>query len=222
MSMWNSYLNNFIVNNFKIQKKMKFNTIKEAINDLQKWKIIIVVDDENRENEWDFLMSAEYITAENINFITKVWRGLVCVSITEQMAKKLDLSLMVVNNTDIQSTNFTVSVDHKITNTTWISAFDRANTIKAMTLEESKSSDFSRPGHIFPLIARKWWVIERPWHTEAVIDLMKLSWLKHVGVLCEILKDDWNMARVLDLFKISKIYNLKIITIKDLIEFIKK
>lgn len=202
--------------------KNKFDTIEEAIKEIKNGKIIIVVDDENRENEWDFVMASEYINSESINFMSKEWRGLICVTITEEIAKNLNLNLMCENNTDMHYTNFTVSIDHKLTNTSWISAFDRANTIKAIINKNSKWDDFSRPWHTFPLIAKKWWVLERQWHTEASLDLAKLAWLETSWVICEILNEDWSMARVPDLFKIAKKHNLKFITIKDLISYIQK
>ncbi len=196
-----------------------FNNIQEAIEDLKQGKIIIVVDDEDRENEGDFVMIAELATPETINFMAKEGRGLICVSINEKLAEDLDLKLMVNNNTSYLSTNFTISVDHLPTNTTGISAFDRANTIKALTDDKSKPQDFMRPGHIFPLIARQGGVLRRAGHTEASSDLAKLAGYKPVGVLCEIMNDDGSMARVLDLWKISEKHNMKMITIKDLIQY---
>ncbi|MFN8577446.1 MAG: bifunctional 3,4-dihydroxy-2-butanone-4-phosphate synthase/GTP cyclohydrolase II [Candidatus Sericytochromatia bacterium] len=197
----------------------KFNTIPEAIEDLKKGKIIIVVDDEDRENEGDFVMIAELATPETINFMAKEGRGLICVSLTEKRAEELDLKLMVTNNNSYLSTNFTVSVDHIPTNTTGISAFDRANTIKALTDNKSKSQDFMKPGHIFPLIARKGGVIRRAGHTEASSDLAKLAGFKPIGVICEIMNDDGSMARVPDLWKIAKKHDMKFITIQDLINY---
>lgn len=197
----------------------KFNTIQEAIEDLKQGKIIIVVDDEDRENEGDFIMAAELATPESVNFMAKEGRGLICVSVTEKRAEELDLTLMVSNNTSHHTTNFTVSVDHLPTNTTGISAFDRANTIKALADDKSKPSDFMKPGHIFPLIARKGGVLRRAGHTEASSDLAKLAGLKPVGVLCEIMNEDGSMSRVPDLWEIAKKHNLKMITIKDLIQY---
>ncbi len=200
-------------------KKHKFDSIEDAIKDIKAWKMVIVVDDEDRENEGDFIMASESIIPESINFISKYGRGLICVAISENISNSLDLKPMVQDNTDIQSTNFTVSIDHKPTNTTWISASDRANTIKALVDEDTKPSDFSRPGHIFPLIAKNWWVLRRAWHTEATVDLAMLAGFKRSGVLCEIMNDDWEMARRDDLFKVAKQHDLRIITIADLISY---
>ena len=197
----------------------KFNKVEEAIEDIKAWKIVIVVDDEDRENEGDFIIASECITPESMNFIAKNWRGLICVAISEKIADKLDLKPMVQDNTDYNSTNFTVSIDHKLTNTTWISASDRANTVKALILDSSKPSDFSRPGHIFPLIAKDWWVIRRAGHTEAAVDLARFAWFKASWVICEIMNGDGSMARRDELFQVAKKYDLKIITIADLISY---
>lgn len=198
--------------------EMKFNTIDEALLDLRAGKPIIVVDDENRENEGDFLALAENTTPEVVNFMIKHGKGLVCTPVTEQLAKRLDLPLMTANNTDPLATAFTVSIDYKTT-TTGISAYERSETIRALLDETTVGEDFNRPGHIFPLIAKDGGVIERPGHTEAAIDLARLSGAAPVGVICEIINDDGTMARVPQLVEIAEQFDLKIITIEDLIEY---
>lgn len=195
-----------------------FHTIEEAIEDLKQGKVVIVVDDEDRENEGDFIGIAEYVTAEMINFMATYGRGLICVPILEEHAKRLDLKPMVDQNTDPHGTAFTVSVDYKTT-TTGISAFERAETIKALLNPDVKASDFKRPGHIFPLIAKKGGVLRRAGHTEAAVDLAKLAGAKPAGVICEIMNEDGTMARVPELKKVATQFNLKMITIKDLINF---
>ncbi|MGG3924529.1 bifunctional 3,4-dihydroxy-2-butanone-4-phosphate synthase/GTP cyclohydrolase II [Metabacillus fastidiosus] len=193
-----------------------FHSIKEALDDLKAGKVIIVVDDEDRENEGDFVALADGITAEAINFMIKHGRGLVCVPITEEIAENLDLHPMVDHNTDPHGTAFTVSVDYKTT-TTGISAFERAETIQALLREDVKPGDFKRPGHIFPLIAKEGGVLRRAGHTEAAVDLARLSSAKPAGVICEIIKEDGTMARVPDLKIIAEQLDVKMITIKDLI-----
>lgn len=195
-----------------------FNTIEEAINDLKEGKVIIVCDDEDRENEGDFIALAEKATPDVINFMVTNGRGLLCVPISEEVAEKLDLLPMVSNNTDAHGTAFTVSIDHKFS-TTGISAFERSATILSMMDPESKGSDFQRPGHVFPLIAKKGGVLRRTGHTEATVDLAKLCGAKPAGVICEIMNEDGTMARVPQLRKIADEFNLKMVTIKDLIEF---
>lgn len=195
-----------------------FSTIDEAIEDIKKGKMIIVVDDENRENEGDLIMAGELATYENLNFMAKMGRGLICTPVSGEIALDLGLHPMVSNNTDPHVTAFTVSVDHK-SNTTGISIEDRLNTIKALCDSNTKPSDFRRPGHIFPLIAKNGGVVERPGHTEAAVDLAKMAGLKPVGVIVEILNDDGTMARVPDLMEFSKKYDLKIITIEELIRY---
>ncbi|WP_209123279.1 3,4-dihydroxy-2-butanone-4-phosphate synthase [Alkalihalobacillus sp. BA299] len=195
-----------------------FNSVEEAIADLQQRKIIIVCDDENRENEGDFVLLAEHATPENINFLIKYGRGLVCVPIAEQLGKKLGLFPMVSQNTDPHGTAFTVSIDYKST-TTGISAFERSDTILEMIKNQSEANDFKKPGHVFPLIAKDGGVLERPGHTEAAVDLARLAGSTPAGVICEIIKDDGTMARVSDLRKIADKYQLKMITIKDLIQY---
>lgn len=195
-----------------------FHTIEEAITDLREGKVVIVVDDEDRENEGDFVSLADRVTPEAINFMIKHGRGLVCVPITEKQATKLGLTPMVTHNTDPHGTAFTVSVDHK-TNTTGISAFERADTVIALLEDDSKPSDFKRPGHTFPLVAKEGGVLRRAGHTEAAVDLSRLCGAKPGGVICEIIKEDGTMARVPDLLIIAKEFDLKIITIKDLIQY---
>lgn len=195
-----------------------FHSIEEAIKDLKKGKVIIVCDDEDRENEGDFVGLAEFVTPEMINFMAKEGRGLICTPITEELAERLQLHPMVTINTDYHQTAFTVSIDH-VNTTTGISAFERALTIKKLFEEGTKPTDFRRPGHIFPLIAKKGGVLKRAGHTEAAIDLAKLASSKQGGVICEVMNEDGTMARVDDLFQIAKKFNLKMITIKDLIEY---
>ena len=195
-----------------------FDSIEAAINDLKNGKIVIVVDDENRENEGDFVALAEKITSETINFMIKYGRGLVCTPITEDLADKLDLTPMVEHNTDPHGTALTISIDHELT-TTGISAHERALTIKKMLGSEAKPKHFKRPGHIFPLIAKDGGVLRRAGHTEAAVDLARLAGVKPVGVICEIIKEDGTMARIHDLRKIANKFQLKFITIKDLIAY---
>ncbi|MBQ8999605.1 MAG: bifunctional 3,4-dihydroxy-2-butanone-4-phosphate synthase/GTP cyclohydrolase II [Clostridium sp.] len=199
----------------------KFNTIEDAIKEIKEGKIIIVVDNPDRENEGDLLMAAEKVTGEAINFMAKYGRGLICMPVEEKRLKKLKIGPMVEKNTDNHETAFTVAIDH-IDTTTGISAFERALTIQKVLDESSKPDDFRRPGHVFPLIAKKDGVLERNGHTEAAVDLPKLAGLKGAGVICEIMKDDGTMARTSDLIKFANEHNLKIITIKDLIEYRRK
>jgi 3,4-dihydroxy-2-butanone 4-phosphate synthase len=195
-----------------------FDTIDEALSDLKEGKVVIVCDDEDRENEGDFISLAEKATPEVINLMATQGRGLICVPIDEELADKLDLHPMVTNNTDPNRTAFTVSIDHKFT-TTGISAFERSATVLSMVDSESKAADFVRPGHIFPLIAKKGGVLSRTGHTEAAVDLAILCGAKPAGVICEIMNEDGTMARVPDLRKIADKLNLKMITIKDLVEY---
>ena len=199
----------------------KFNTIEDAIKDIKEGKIIIVIDNPDRENEGDLLMAAEKVTGEAINFMAKYGRGLICMPVEEKRLKKLKIGPMVEKNTDNHETAFTVAIDH-IDTTTGISAFERALTIQKVLDESSKPDEFRRPGHVFPLIAKKDGVLERNGHTEAAVDLPKLAGLKGAGVICEIMKDDGTMARTSDLIKFANEHNLKIITIKDLIEYRRK
>ncbi len=199
----------------------KFCSVKEAVEVLQRGEMLIVVDDENRENEGDFLMAAEYATPEKVNFMMKYGRGLICVPTTPERAEKLKLAQMVTNNEDEHTTAFTVSVDGVGTGT-GISAQNRSQTIMMLADQKSVSTDFHRPGHIFPLVAKTGGVIERPGHTEATVDLMKLAGLKKTGVICEIIKDDGEMARMPDLIEVAAEHSLKILTIEALIEYMKK
>lgn len=195
-----------------------FNTIDEAIADLMLGKIVIVVDDENRENEGDFIVLAEKATPQAINFMATHGRGLICTAITKERAKKLNLHPMVDVNTDPHGTAFTVSVDHK-TNATGISAFERSITVTSLIAEDSVAEDFKRPGHTFPLIAKAGGVLQRSGHTEAAVDLAKLCGAAPAGVICEIMKEDGTMARVPDLVKVAEKFHLKFITIADLITY---
>ncbi|MDA3867327.1 MAG: bifunctional 3,4-dihydroxy-2-butanone-4-phosphate synthase/GTP cyclohydrolase II [Salinivirgaceae bacterium] len=201
-------------------ENFQLNTIAEAIDDIRQGKIIIVVDDEDRENEGDFVVAAETITAEKVNFMATHGRGLICAPLPEQRCEQLDLELMVGKNTATHETPFTVSVDllgHGCT--TGISALDRAKTIKALVDETTTPEDLGRPGHIFPLKAKEKGVIRRAGHTEAVVDLTRLAGLKPGGALVEIMNEDGTMARLPQLIEIAKRFDLKIITIKDLIAF---
>lgn len=195
-----------------------FNTIEEAIEDLKKGKVIIVCDDENRENEGDFVGLAEFATPEMINFMAMEGRGLICTPITNELARKLNLHPMVEKNTDHHETAFTVSIDH-IDTTTGISAYERSLTIRKLLEEDSEADDFRRPGHVFPLVAKEGGVLRRAGHTEAAVDLAKLAGAKPAGVICEIMNKNGTMARVDDLQIIAKKFDLKIITIKDLIDY---
>ncbi|MGL4569364.1 MAG: bifunctional 3,4-dihydroxy-2-butanone-4-phosphate synthase/GTP cyclohydrolase II [Fusobacteriaceae bacterium] len=194
-------------------------TIQSALEDLKKGKMIIVVDDENRENEGDIVFLAQYATYENINFLVTHARGLICVPLSEERAEKLELFPMTVRNTDAKGTAFTVSVDSREGITTGISVADRLKTIKDLADNSKCSQDFTRPGHIFPLIAKNGGVLEREGHTEAAVDLARLAGAEEVGVICEILKDDGTMARVPDLKIFAKKHNLKIISIEELITY---
>lgn len=195
-----------------------FNTIEEAVKDIKDGKLVIVVDDENRENEGDLIMAAEKVTGEAINFMAKYARGLICMPMEGKMLEKLNISPMVENNTDNHETAFTVSIDY-IDTTTGISAFERAMTIKKAIRADSKPEEFRRPGHVFPLRAREGGVLTRIGHTEAAVDLAKIAGFKGAGVICEIMKEDGTMARVPDLMKYAKKHNLKIITVASLIEY---
>ena len=196
----------------------KFSKIEEAIEDIKEGKMVIVIDDEDRENEGDIIIAAEKATPESINFMAKYARGLICMPMEGEILDKLEINPMVEHNTDNHETAFTVSIDH-VDTTTGISAFERCHTILKAIDENSKPLDFRRPGHIFPLRAKKGGVLERRGHTEAAVDLAKLAGLKGAGVICEIMKDDGTMARTKDLMEFSKEKNIKIITIKDLIDY---
>ncbi len=204
----------------KTKSVIKLNTIEEAIEDIRAGKMIIVVDDESRENEGDFVAAAEMVTTEMINFMATNGRGLICAPLTETRCEELDLELMVGKNTVLHNTQFTVSVDligHGCT--TGISAHDRAKTVKALTLKDTKAEDLGRPGHIFPLRAKEGGVLRRTGHTEAAIDLARLAGLQPAGLLVEILNEDGTMARLPQLIKVAKKYDLKIVSIEDLVAY---
>ena len=201
-------------------KEINLNTIEEAIEESKKGNFVIVVDDEDRENEGDLVIAAECITPEKVNFMETHARGLICAPITKERAEELELPMMVTHNTSIHSTPFTVSID-LLTHgcTTGISAYDRAQTILALTRSETKPEDFGRPGHIFPLRAMSKGVIRRAGHTEATIDLARLAGLYPAGALAEIKKEDGEMARLPELMKMAEEFNLKIISVADLIKY---
>ena len=200
--------------------KVILDKISDAIEDVKKGKIIIVVDDENRENEGDFICAADLVTPESINFMAKHARGLICTPITEKRSRKLNLYPMVTNNTDPMDTAFTVSVDLKGSGvTSGISASDRSKTIKAIVNNNTKPDDLARPGHIFPLIAKEGGVLRRTGHTEAAIDFARLAGCSPAGVICEIMSDDGSMARVPELIKVAKKLGLKIVSIEDLVAY---
>lgn len=200
---------------------LAFNTIEEAIEDLKNGKMVIVADDENRENEGDIIIAAEKVTHDEINFMVSNCRGLVCLALTPEKAASIGLSQMVQNNTDAKKTAFTQSIDAdpKFGVSTGISAFDRAKTIQVAIAHDALSSDLRRPGHIFPLTAKHGGVLERVGHTEASVDLMKLAGLNPSAVICEILNPDGTMARRDDLFKFAKQHNLKFVTVEQLIRY---
>jgi len=200
--------------------EIKLNTIEEAIADIKKGKVIIVVDDENRENEGDFLAAAEMVTPEMINFMATHGRGLICAPLTEQRCKDLDLHMMVSNNTDPMETAFTVSVDlkgHGVT--TGISASDRSKTVKSLLDPSTRSFDLARPGHIFPLIAKEGGVLRRTGHTEAAIDFARLAGFQPAGVIVEIMNEDGTMARLPQLMEAARRFDLKIVSIEDLVAY---
>lgn len=198
-----------------------FYTVEEAVHDLKNGKAIIVIDDENRENEGDFVALAEFATPEIVNLMATEGRGLICVPVEETIAKRLKIGLMTDNNTDEYGTAFTISVDHRDT-TTGISAFERSHTIMGMLDPAAKPADFKRPGHIFPLIAKKGGVLRRAGHTEAAVDLAKMAGSEPAGVICEIMNADGTMARVDDLQEVAKRLDMGILTIQDLIAYKRK
>jgi len=203
-----------------IKNTTQLNSIPEAIEDIRNGKIIIVVDDENRENEGDFLAAAEMATPEMINFMATHGRGLICAPLTESRCKELDLGMMVNNNTDPMETAFTVSIDLRGKGvTTGISASDRAITIKALIDEETKPFDLARPGHIFPLKAKEGGVLRRTGHTEAAIDFARLAGLQPAGVIVEIMNEDGTMARLPQLLEVAKKFDIKIVSIEDLVAY---
>jgi len=200
--------------------KIQLNTIEEAIEDIRQGKVIIVVDDEDRESEGDFLAAAEKVTPEMINFMATHGRGLICTPLTESRCKELDLRAMVTNNTDHMETAFTVSVDlkgHGVT--TGISAADRSKTVQSLVDPNTKPHDLARPGHIFPLIAKQGGVLRRTGHTEAAIDFARLAGFKPAGVICEILNEDGTMSRLPELIKVAKKFDLKLVSIEDLVAY---
>lgn len=198
----------------------KLNTIHEAIDDIRNGKVIIVVDDENRENEGDFIAAAEKVTPQMINFMATHGRGLICAPLTENRCNELELNMMVRNNTDPMETAFTVSVDLRGNGvTTGISASDRAKTIKALIDPDTKPFELARPGHIFPLVAKQGGVLRRTGHTEAAIDFARLAGLKPAGVIVEIMNEDGTMARLPELIEIGKKLDLKIVSIEDLVAY---
>lgn len=199
--------------------QFKFDTIEAALEDIRNGKIIIVVDDEDRENEGDFVMAAEKATPEAVNLMAVHGRGLICTPITRQRAFELKLDRMVIENTESHETAFTVSIDARKGTTTGISAGDRSTTIQALIDDQVRPDDFRRPGHIFPLIGVEGGVLRRAGHTEASIDLARMAGLKPAGVICEIMNDDGSMARLPDLVKVAAKFGMKLITIKDLIAY---
>ena len=201
-------------------EKIKLNTIEEAIEDIRQGKIIIVVDDEERENEGDFLAAAEKVTPEMINFMATHGRGLICAPLTESRCKELGLRPMVSNNTDHMETAFTVSIDLKGNGvTTGISASDRSKTILSLVDSATKPFDLARPGHIFPLVAKQGGVLRRTGHTEAAIDFARLAGFKSAGVIVEIMNEDGSMARLPELFEVAKKFDLKLVSIEDLVAY---
>jgi len=201
---------------------MRFDSIKAAIDEIKNGRFVIVVDDENRENEGDFIMAAEKVTPVSVNFMAKYARGLLCAGLNEERAKELDLKLMVQENTALHNTRFTVSVDLKQGTTTGISAYDRAVTINALADLRTKPEDFGRPGHIFPIVARSGGVLRRAGHTEASVDLARMAGLTPVSVMCEIMDENGEMARGETLEQIAQAHGVKIITVQDLIEYRRK
>lgn len=203
-----------------LEQKIKLHTIEEAIEDIRNGKIIIVVDDEDRENEGDFLAAAEKVTPEMINFMATHGRGLICAPLTEKRCKALELNMMVHNNTDPMETAFTVSVDLRGNGvTTGISANDRAKTVQALVNPNTKPFELARPGHIFPLVAKQGGVLRRTGHTEAAIDFARLAGLKPAGVIVEIMNENGTMARLPQLMEVAKKFDLKIVSIEDLVAY---
>jgi len=201
-------------------KAIQLNSIQEAIEDIRNGKVIIVVDDENRENEGDFVAAAEMVTPEMINFMATHGRGLICTPLTEKRCKELELGMMVNNNTDPMETAFTVSIDLRGKGvTTGISAADRAKTVKALIDKDTKPFDLARPGHIFPLKAKEGGVLRRTGHTEAAIDFARLAGLEPAGVIVEIMNEDGTMARLPQLMEVAKKFDIKIVSIEDLVAY---
>lgn len=200
-------------------ENISFDTIESAVEDIRNGKIVIVVDDEDRENEGDFVMAAEMVTPDAVNLMATHGRGLICAPITRERAYELNLDRMVQENTDAMGTAFTVSVDYKQGTTTGISAADRALTLKALIRQDVKGHDFNRPGHIFPLLSVEGGTLRRAGHTEAAVDLARMAGLYPAGVICEIMNEDGSMARLPDLVKVARRFGMKLITIKDLISY---
>ena len=198
-----------------------FNTIEEALQDLRNGRVILVTDDEDRENEGDMICAAEFATTENVNLMASVAKGLICMPMSEEFCRKLQIPQMVSENTDNHETAFTVSIDH-VDTTTGISAAERGVTARACTDDDAKPQDFRRPGHMFPLKAKRNGVLERNGHTEATVDLLRLAGLKQCGLCCEIMKDDGTMMRKSELFELAEKYDMKFITIKMLQDYRKK
>ena len=199
----------------------QFNTIDEALQELKNGKLILVVDDEDRENEGDFICAAEFATTQNINFMATHGKGLICMPMSRKYVEKLQIPQMVSNNTDNHETAFTVSIDH-VDTTTGISAAERSITAMKCVDDNAKAEDFRRPGHMFPLLAKKNGVLERNGHTEATVDLMRLAGLKEVGLCCEIMQDDGTMMRLPALMELADKWKIKIISIKDLQSYRKR
>ena len=196
----------------------EFNTVDEALNDIKNGKIIMVIDDPDRENEGDFICAAEYATTENVNFMASYGKGLICMPMSSNLAAKLGLNPMTINNTDNHETAFTVSIDH-VDTTTGISAVERSMTAIKAVEDNAKPEDFRRPGHMFPLVAKSGGTLERNGHTEATVDICRLAGLKECGLCCEIMKDDGTMMRTTQLKEFAKKHNIKIITIKALQDY---
>nr|MCR5083425.1 3,4-dihydroxy-2-butanone-4-phosphate synthase [Parasporobacterium sp.] len=194
---------------------IEFNTIEEALEDLRQGKIILVTDDPDRENEGDFICAAEFATTENINLMATHGKGLICMPMSAEYVEKLRIPQMVSKNTDNHETAFTVSIDHASTST-GISAAERSITAMACVKDDVKPEDFRRPGHMFPLLAKKNGVLERNGHTEATVDLCRLAGLKECGLCCEIMREDGTMMRTPELYELAKKFNMKFVTIKDL------
>lgn len=202
-------------------EETKFNTIEEAVADLKAGKMIVTVDDPDRENEGDLICAAQFATLENVNFMASYAKGLICMPMSRAMTEKLNLQQMVANNTDNHATAFTVSIDH-VSTSTGISALERSVTAMKSVEEDAKPSDFRRPGHMFPLEAKPGGVLERMGHTEATVDLMRIAGLKECGLCCEIMREDGTMMRTTELLEFARKYGLKIITVADLIAYRRK
>lgn len=199
-------------------EEIKFNTIEEAVADLKAGKMIVTVDDPDRENEGDLICAAQFATLENVNFMASYAKGLICMPMSRAMTEKLNLQQMVANNTDNHATAFTVSIDH-VSTSTGISALERSVTAMKSVEEDAKPSDFRRPGHMFPLEAKPGGVLERMGHTEATVDLMRIAGLKECGLCCEIMREDGTMMRTTELLQFARRYGLKVITVADLIAY---